>query len=122
MTEFYDPYDPEVNRDPYPHYARLREKAPVYRSERHDFWALSRHADVSAVMRDNERFSSANGNNIEPTSGGPNAYRYASIIAMDPPMHTRVRGGAARHFTSRRIRALEEFTRDTSAKLLDTML
>jgi cytochrome P450 len=120
--EFYDPYDAEVSRDPYPVYARLRETAPVYRSEKFDFWALSRHADVSMVMRDGERFSSANGNNIEATSWGPNAYKYASIIAMDPPMHSRVRGGVARHFVSRRMKSLERFTRDTAASLLDSLL
>ena len=43
---YYDPYDPEINADPYPTFARLRDEAPVYLNERYGFWALSRHADV----------------------------------------------------------------------------
>ena len=41
LVEF-DPYDWKTHEDPYPVYARLREEAPVYYSEKRDFWALSR--------------------------------------------------------------------------------
>ena len=37
----YDPYDLEINADPYPVYRRLREEAPIYYNEKYDFWALS---------------------------------------------------------------------------------
>jgi cytochrome P450 len=68
----YDPYAYEVHEDPYPIYARLREEAPLYRNDDHDFWALSRYADVNAAFRDTARFSSANGVSIEPTAAcGP---------------------------------------------------
>ena len=43
---YYDPYDREIDRDPYPVYRRLRDEAPLYHNERLDFWALSRFADV----------------------------------------------------------------------------
>ena len=43
---YFDPYDVDINADPYPTYARLREEAPAYYNARYDFWALSRHADV----------------------------------------------------------------------------
>ena len=43
---YFDPYDVNINADPYPVYARLRDEAPIYHNERYDFWALSRHADV----------------------------------------------------------------------------
>ena len=49
---YYDPYDVEINADPYPHYERLREEAPAYHNERYDFWALSRHEDVAAAHLD----------------------------------------------------------------------
>ena len=42
----YDPYDAEIDRDPYPTWARLRDEAPLYRNEEHGFWALSRWDDV----------------------------------------------------------------------------
>ena len=47
---YFDPYDVEINADPYPTYARLREEAPIYYNERYDFWALSRHADVEKAL------------------------------------------------------------------------
>ena len=34
----YDPYDPELQRDPYPVFRRMREEAPLYYNERYDFY------------------------------------------------------------------------------------
>ena len=39
---YYDPYDVEIDADPYPTFRRLRDEAPLYYNEPHDFWALSR--------------------------------------------------------------------------------
>ncbi|MFI9723626.1 cytochrome P450 [Streptomyces sp. NPDC052396] len=103
----FDPYDPRVTEDPYPFYALLRAHAPVYRNEERDFWALSRHADVVRAWVDEARYSSANGNSIEPVSWGPNAHKYASLLAMDPPMHTRVRRAVTGFFGSRGIARLQ---------------
>ena len=36
----YDPWDPDVLQDPYPHFARLRAEAPVYHVEDHDIWVV----------------------------------------------------------------------------------
>ena len=36
---YYDPYDVEIDADPYPVYRRLREEAPLYYNEPHDFYA-----------------------------------------------------------------------------------
>ena len=49
---YFDPYDVDINADPYPVYERLREDAPAYRNDRYDFWALSRHADVERALQD----------------------------------------------------------------------
>ena len=43
---YYDPYDVEINADPYRAFRRIREEAPLYYNEQHDFYALSRFADV----------------------------------------------------------------------------
>ena len=34
---YYDPYDVEINADPYPVYRRLRDEAPLYFNDRHEF-------------------------------------------------------------------------------------
>jgi cytochrome P450 len=103
----YSPYDYQIHSDPYPTYARLREEAPVYRNDELDFWALSRHADVTAAFRDSTIFSSANGVSLEPMATGPHAWRSMSFLAMDPPRHGLIRGIVSRGFTVRRINDME---------------
>ncbi|MET0148923.1 MAG: cytochrome P450, partial [Acidimicrobiales bacterium] len=39
---YYDPYDFEIDADPYPVWKRLRDERPLYYNERYDFFALSR--------------------------------------------------------------------------------
>ncbi|WP_238845167.1 cytochrome P450 [Nocardia terpenica] len=111
-----------MHADPYPFYARLREQAPVYRNETDDFWALSRHADVLAALRDSDRFSSANGMRMEPMFWGPQAARFFSFVAMDPPEHTRLRGLVQRAFTHPRVQALEPRLREIARGLLDPLI
>ena len=42
---YYDPWDYSIDADPYPVWRRLRDEAPVYFNEQHDFYALSRYDD-----------------------------------------------------------------------------
>jgi cytochrome P450 len=116
---FFSPYDYEFHSDPYPLYARLRAEAPVYRNDELDFWALSRYGDVATAFRDFEAFSSANGVMIEPSAWGPEAWKFTSFVAMDPPRHTRMRGLISRAFTPRRVAALEPRIREIGRKYLD---
>lgn len=103
----YDPYDYAVHEDPYPVYARLRDEAPLYHSEKYGFWALSRHQDVVTAFRDPARFSNRYGVTLDPSAFGPEAHRAMSFLAMDPPDHTRMRGLVSRGFTPRRVADLE---------------
>lgn len=47
----FDPLSPEFIRNPYPHYERLRQVDPVHITP-HGMYLVSRHGDVSAVLRD----------------------------------------------------------------------
>ena len=119
----YDPYAYEIHEDPYPTYERLREEAPLYRNEQLGFWALSRHADVLDGFRDWERFSSSHGVSLDPAASGPHAHRTMSFLAMDPPMHGRMRSLVSRGFTPRRVAELEprirRIARDHIAEMLE---
>jgi hypothetical protein len=110
----YDPYDYAIHEDPYPTYRRLRDEAPVYRNEERDFWALSRHADVTAGFRDNARLSNSYGVSLDPASWTPNAHRTMSFLGLDPPRHTRMRGLVSRGFTPRRVAEMEARVRELS--------
>jgi cytochrome P450 len=118
----FSPYDYEIQEDPYPVYARLRDEAPLYRNDGLDFWALSRHADVAAAFRDSERFSNANGVSLDPSAWGPRATRTMSFLAMDPPKHDRMRALVSRGFTPRRVQDLEERISSLARKHLDACL
>jgi len=54
----YDPFRREVQLDPYPYYAALREHASLRRVESSGAWAISRYDDVHHVLTHPEIFSS----------------------------------------------------------------
>ncbi len=118
----YDPYDPQVHNDPYGTYSVLRQHAPVYRNDDVDFWALSRHADVALALRDTRRFSSANGILIEPSAWGASAHHFQSLLAMDPPGHTRIRALTAAPFGRHRVPSLESMIRRAARDTLDPLI
>jgi len=103
----FDPYDHATQDDPYPVYARLRADAPFHHDPERGFWVLSRHADVSAALRDETTFSNRMGVSIDPASWGPQARYAMSFLAMDPPEQTRLRALVSRGFTPRRVKELE---------------
>jgi cytochrome P450 len=57
----FDPVSQEYFDNPYEIYRRMRDEAPLYYDEREDFYALTRHADVAAALKDHESFSSSRG-------------------------------------------------------------
>jgi cytochrome P450 len=118
----FSPYDYQMHEDPYPVYARLRAEAPLYRNEEQDFWALSRHEDVTAAFRDPARFSSANGVSLDPAAWGPYAHKTMSFLALDPPRHTRMRALVSRGFTPRRVGDLERRIRELTRRHLQAAL
>jgi cytochrome P450 len=118
----YDPFSFEMHEDPYPVYAWMREHAPVYRNDERDFWALSRHADVLAALRDSARFSSRNGISLEPSLWGPQAYKTSFFLAMDPPEHTAMRGLVRHAFTPGRVAVLKTRIRELARARLAPLL
>jgi cytochrome P450 len=116
----FDPYSDTFFDDPYELYARLRDEAPVYYSEKYNFYALSRYDDVVAAHKDWKRLSSAHG--LDPwTMSKPveEIAGYRSIIMMDPPAHDRFRGLVSRVFTPRAVTALEPMVREVITHFLD---
>lgn len=118
---YYDPFDPEIQLDPYPVFRRMREEAPLYRNEKHDFFALSRFDDVEAALKDHETFSSKRGNilelvhlDIEMPSG--------VFIFEDPPEHTVHRGIVSRIFTPKKMNLIEPQVRAYCASVLDPLV
>lgn len=118
---FYDPYDVELNEDPYPLFRRLREEAPLSFNEQHDFYALSRYADAQHALHDHQNLSSARGNILElikanmPVPPG-------MFLMQDPPTHDIYRKVLSRMFTPRKMREIEDTARDFCARSLDPLV
>ena len=58
---YYDPYDFEIDADPYPIWKRLRDEAPLYYNEKYDFYAVSRFDDVERCSVDWRTYRSGRG-------------------------------------------------------------
>jgi len=114
---YWDPFDQTIDIDPYPMWKRLRDEAPVYRNDRFDFYALTRHADVDEAHRDPQTYSSAYGTVLEIMGSEP--YPPGLMIFTDPPVHNTLRTLVSRAFTPRRVARLEDGVRTMCAELLD---
>jgi cytochrome P450 len=115
---YFDPYDVEINADPYPSYERLREEAPIYYNEPYDFWALSRFDDVHQALLNWQTFSSTRSDILDIIRAGVELPP-GVILFEDPPFHTMHRGLMSRVFTPRRMAALEDQVREFCAHCLD---
>jgi cytochrome P450 len=118
---YWDPYSTSLSLDPYPAYKRLREEAPLYYNDEHDFYAASLFADCERGLKDNATFISGRGAmlelikaNIELPPG--------TLIFEDAPVHTIHRSLLVRVFTPRRVAALEPKIRAFAAQHLDAMV
>src|SRR5690606_8680547 len=108
--------------DPYPVYARLRDEAPLFHQREHDYWVLSRHADVHEALRDDVTFSNAMGVSLDASAWSPHAPTVMSFLAMDAPEQTRLRRLVSAGFTPRRVRELAPRVEALTARYLDASL
>ena len=116
----YRPLSPESVADPYPHYRLLRERDPIHRSIFANQVVVSRYADIDRILRDHRNF----GNDLSKltSSEGSLATRKKltpSMLAQDPPDHTRLRSLVNRAFTPRQVARMEDYIRATAHALLD---
>jgi cytochrome P450 len=118
---YYDPYKVEINADPYPTYRRLREEAPLYYNEQHDFFAVSRFEDVERGLVDRETYISSRGGILELIKANIQ-FPSGVFIFEDPPLHTVHRGLLSRVFTPRKMQALEPKVREFCANSLDPLI
>ncbi|MFQ6226964.1 cytochrome P450 [Nocardia sp. NPDC002869] len=118
----FDPYDYVFHEDPYPVYARLRAEAPLYYNPELDFYALSRHADVTAGFRNAAALSNANGVSLDPAAWGPHAHKTMSFLAMDDPRHMRMRKLVFKGFTPKRVADMETRIRQLTLGYLEPAL
>jgi cytochrome P450 len=118
---YYDPWDPATNADPYPTWRRLREEAPLYYNEQHDFYALSRFDDVERALIDRETYISSRGVVLEMIQAGVSMPR-GFFISEDDPLHRLHRKVVSRLFSPKAISELEPKIREYCARSLDPLV
>lgn len=125
----WNPWLPEQRADPYPVYARLRERQPVLRSPLLGAWIVSRYVDVERVLRAPE-FSSERGAAALfrllrwSARDAPELLNFLEhdLLMIDGERHARLRGLVAKAFTPRRIEALRPRVEALADELVDRAL
>lgn len=103
--------DPDGRANPYPHYRRLREIAPVHHSVPFGTWLLTRYDDVDRLLRDNSAGRDAHrfmGSRYGADWDDHPALRRMTrtMLWKNPPDHTRLRRLVTQVFSARRTAAL----------------
>jgi cytochrome P450 len=118
---YYDPYDFDIDTDPYPVWKRMREEAPLYYNDTHDFYALSRFDDVRACITDWKTYISGKGSVLELIRSGM-VIPPGIILFEDPPAHDLHRSLLSRVFTPKRMAEIEPQVRRFCAITLDPLV
>ncbi len=114
LTDF-DPLDPAIAADPYPHYRALLAGERVQYNPKHDVYILSRYADVRAAARDHCALSSARGVTFS-------RLRLPFLPTSDPPVHTRMRKQLAAGFTRGALESWRPMIDHLARELVDGLL
>jgi cytochrome P450 len=110
-----DPCDPQFFQNPYPAYHEIRARLPIFKWEQYGHWCYTRFEDVNALLRD-RRF----GRQILHVAsreelGWPETpahltpfydFEQHSLLELEPPVHTRLRGLVTRSFLARQVEKL----------------
>jgi cytochrome P450 len=123
----FDPSDPAFLADPYPTLARLRERWPIFWNEAAGQWTITRYDLVHAALRDRRmgRVYTHRATHAEMGRPAPDP-RWAdfeaserwSLLNLEPPDHTRIRGLLTKVFTPRAVEALRPMVADEAARWL----
>jgi cholest-4-en-3-one 26-monooxygenase len=120
--------EPEVWEHGVPNelFARMRGECPVHWTagitefpEEAGFWSVTTAADVHAVSRDWQTYSSELGGIVVANIGLPIELTRAMFIGMDPPKHDRIKALFQAGFTPKRIAAHEDAIRAIVVEVLE---
>jgi cytochrome P450 len=123
-----DPRDTQFYENPYPIYHELRRKVPAFKWQQYGYWCFAGHEDVNALLRD-RRFGrqilhvatrEELGLAEIPTRLKPfYDFEQHSLLELEPPVHTRLRGLVSRAFLSRQVERLRPKIESLSNQLID---
>ena len=118
---YYDPFDFDIDDNPYPIWQRMRDEAPLYYNEKHNFYALSRYEDVARELPNWATYRSGRGTTMDIIISGVEVPP-GVILFEDPPLHDLHRRVLSRVFTPRRMEAIEPLARRYCERALDPLI
>jgi cytochrome P450/ferredoxin-NADP reductase len=113
----YDPFSREFQADPFTVYRWMRDEAPVFYSEKWNWWALSRFEDVRAAATDPQTFLSYEGIDIDDTAKDQSGPGFLPDI--DNPRHDQIRRMIQPQLLPNRIAEREDAVRSVVRGLVD---
>jgi len=117
---YYDPFDFEIDDDPYPVWKRMRDSVPLYHNSKYGFYALSRHSDVARELINWQDYRSGRGTVLEVILNGIEVPP-GVILFEDPPIHDLHRRLLSGVFTPRRMAAIEPLAREFCRRALEPL-
>jgi hypothetical protein len=124
-TSDFDVLDDAYVRDPFPRWDELRRVCPIARTERRGrAWLTTTYADVTALAKDIEHFSSSNTSVIDSVEEDEHPILTYGLppITSDPPLHTWTRRLLLPWFSHTRVATYEPMTRALCGSLIDAQL
>ncbi len=128
MVDPLNPLSPEFLADPYPTFARFREEAPIFWSEKGKYWIATRYEDIHEILRDLsyekqlQRWRQVNPlAKIIPPVQKLLKNRAVWMLNQDPPDHTRLRSLVNRAFTPKMVENMRDHIRDIANQLIDEL-
>ena len=128
----FNPFDPATMQCPFPHYAKMREDAPIMEIPGMGIKMVTRHDLVMQTLRDPQTYSSQFGSSGMPlpaeirkrfeevySQGYP---RVSTMLTADQPEHTRYRRLVSRAFHPKVISELEPTVRRITIDLIDSWI
>jgi cytochrome P450 len=121
------PRDPAFVQNPYAIYAAMHEVAPVLFWEDYGFWCVASFETVNRIFRD-RRFGRERpgGYRAHVAAAGERAHLAAfddveagSMLELEPPAHTRLRGLVNRAFVSRQVERMRPQVENLAHELVD---
>ena len=123
-----DPRDTQFVQNPYPAYAAIRAATPVFKWEQYGHWCCASYSDVNGLLRD-RRFGrqilhvatreelgwADTPEHLKPFY----AFEQHSLLELEPPVHTRLRGLVSRAFLSRQVERLRPEIANLCNRLVD---
>jgi len=123
-----DPRAAQFYENPYPAYHELRRNVPAFKWQQYGYWCFAAHEDVNALLRDRrfgrqilhvatrEELGLAD---IPPRLKPFYDFEQHSLLELEPPVHSRLRGLVNRAFLSRQVERLRPKIESLSNRLID---